>query len=80
MHFIPGTREWSALHRLRRLCQRTCPRFHLDSRLGGPQSRSGCFETFLSLPGIEPRFLDRPAHSLVKEHKHYDLSGVEESC
>jgi hypothetical protein len=35
--------------------------FPLNSRLGGPESRSGCFGTgtnLLSLPGIESRFLD----------------------
>jgi hypothetical protein len=43
-------------------------RYALYRRLGGPQSRSGlCGEekNVLSLPGIEPRLLSRPACSLV---------------
>jgi hypothetical protein len=40
------------------------PRKILYTRRGGPQSRSGRYgEKSLALPGIDPRFLDHPAHS-----------------
>jgi hypothetical protein len=41
------------------------PRFPLDRRLGGPQSRSGRRgeETILTLPGLERRPLGRPIRS-----------------
>jgi hypothetical protein len=44
------------------------PRYPLYRRLGGPQSWSGCYARMkipLPLPGTEPRFLGRSAHSLV---------------
>jgi hypothetical protein len=44
------------------------PQYSLHRRLGGPQSRSGCHgeeKNLLPLPGIEPQFLCRPAHSVV---------------
>jgi hypothetical protein len=43
------------------------PLIPLDSGLGGPQSRSGCFaeEKNLSLPGLELRPRSRSAHSAV---------------
>jgi len=44
------------------------PRFAFSMRLGGSQSRSGCFgeERNLSrLPGFEVRFLGRPSRGVV---------------
>jgi hypothetical protein len=44
------------------------PRYPLDRWLGGPQCRSGrCGEekNLLTLLGIEPRLVSRPAHSQV---------------
>jgi hypothetical protein len=41
--------------------------YQMNSRLGGPQSRSGCFgeaHSFFFLPGIEPRYLGVPACNL----------------
>jgi hypothetical protein len=41
---------------------------HKNMSLVGPQSHSRCLKeekNFLSLPGIEPRSLSRPAHSLA---------------
>jgi hypothetical protein len=46
----------------------TEPRYPLNSRLGGPQRRSGHYgeeENLLPTTGIEPRFLGRPARRLV---------------
>lgn len=42
-------------------------RYQMNRRLGGPQSRSGCFQqahSFFFLPGIEPRYLGVPACNL----------------
>jgi len=42
-------------------------RYQMNRRLGGPQSRSGCFRqahSFFYLPGIEPRYLGVPACNL----------------
>ena len=47
---------------------RKSPRYQLNRRLGGPQSRSRRFgevHSFFSLPGIELRYLGRPARNLV---------------
>jgi hypothetical protein len=44
------------------------PGYPFYRRLGGPHSRSGCYEVEKNLfppPWIEPRFLSRPTHSLV---------------
>jgi hypothetical protein len=44
------------------------PLYPLNKRQGGRQSQSGGFGgdiNILPLPGIEPRFLDRPARSLI---------------
>ena len=44
------------------------PRYLLNSWLSGSTHQCGSFEEhkhFLFLPGIEPRFLSRPAHNLV---------------
>jgi hypothetical protein len=46
----------------------SAPPIPFNRRLGGPQKRSGRYgeeNNPLPLPGIEPRFLGRPAHSLV---------------
>ena len=43
----------------------------LNSWLSGSKHQFGSFEEqkrFLFLPGIEPRFLSRPAHTLVTVH------------
>jgi hypothetical protein len=53
--------------------QRLCSRrqsllYSFSKRLGGPQRRPGSFEevkNLLSLPGIEPRLVARPARILV---------------
>jgi hypothetical protein len=45
-----------------------CPPCQLYRRLGGSQSRSGRYgeeRNLLPLPGIEPQFLNRSAHSLI---------------
>jgi hypothetical protein len=44
------------------------PLFLLYRRMSGPQSKCGCYggeKTLLSLAGIEPRYLGRPASKLV---------------
>jgi hypothetical protein len=56
------------------------PRYPLDRKLGGLQSRFRHYEEEinpLSLSGIEPRFLDRPACSLVAL---YRLSYADSYC
>jgi hypothetical protein len=43
-------------------------RKHLNEKLFGLQTHSRCFKgekNFLTLPGIEPRSLSRPAHGLA---------------
>ena len=34
----------------------------LNRRLGGPETRCGRLQKFISLPRIEPRFYDHPAY------------------
>jgi hypothetical protein len=58
--------RWVVSFKLRPLCsRRKSPRYPLDRRLGGPQSRSGRRgeEKILTLPGLELRTLSRPARS-----------------
>lgn len=56
------------LYRLSPYPWKNTPRYSLYRRLGGAQSRSeryGEDRNLLSMPGMEPRFLDRPGRSLV---------------
>jgi hypothetical protein len=57
--------EWSASHPSRFTPRGKSPRYPLDRRLGGLQSRFGQRrdETNLTLPGLELRTLGRPARS-----------------
>ena len=51
---------------LRSLCpQVDSTRYTLNRRIDGPQSWCGRFEETLSVPGMEPRFLDRPNRIVV---------------
>jgi hypothetical protein len=54
----------------------------LQRRLGRPQSRSGrgYGEKILLLPGIEPEFLGRPAHSLVAIPSNQLRFQIENLC
>jgi hypothetical protein len=59
--------EWSASRPCRLTPGGNSPQYPLDRRLGGPQSRSGCYKeekNILPLLGIELRILCRPPHSL----------------
>jgi hypothetical protein len=59
--------EWSVSCPYRFYSCKKSPLYQMNRRLGGPQSRSGCFgegHSFFFLPGIEPRYLGVPACNL----------------
>jgi hypothetical protein len=61
-------------------------RYPLHRRLGGPESRSGCYgeeKNLLPPTGIEPQFPDRPAGSLVTvptEFRPFRLTQAKWGC
>jgi hypothetical protein len=62
----------SQLRALAALSPRKEPRYPLDRRLGGPQSRCGhCGEkkNLMSLPGIKPQFFDHPGTGIYSYYK-----------
>jgi hypothetical protein len=64
--FTLGGGYWSDLHFGHFTPEKRPPRYPLDRRLGGLQSRSGRGvkeKYFQPSPGIEPRLSDRPARS-----------------
>jgi hypothetical protein len=72
--------EWSAS---RTSCLKTVPPYLMDRRLGGHQSRSGHYgegKSLLPLPKVEPRYVGRPAFSLVIMPTHLSCLPLQLKC